>query len=313
MIATIIDSVKVSPELGLYVVTLREQQGKQSLHVFVESDEAKAMAAALDNKAVPELRTYDLLSLVIKGLSVKVNMVVVSDCHRLEDKASLSFNAKILVVNAIRQFTIGAHAPDAIAIAIFTETPIFVEESVMDISNSDALTQARINELSWLEVKDLFESESKELPSPKELNRMLLSEEVNMTGENVELVVNEVRPATLLMPLGVVILIDKQQKWHLPIWIGKTAAHTIDNLVHNIAPSNSHQILCKVVEGCSSLVSMAFINLRNEVFRAQLVFGGGDRHFGVECSASDAVITALIANAPIYAKTSLLDIVCPLD
>ena len=34
MIGTIIDSVKVSTETFLYMVTLREQQGKRSLHIL---------------------------------------------------------------------------------------------------------------------------------------------------------------------------------------------------------------------------------------------------------------------------------------
>jgi bifunctional DNase/RNase len=158
MIETIVDSVKVSLELGLYVVTLCERQGKRSLHIFVESHEAKAIAAALDKRAVFELRTYSLLSLVVKGLSARISMVVISDYNRLEDKASLSFDARILVVDGAKEFKIVSHAPDAIGIAILAEAPILVEESVMQAVNSDALTQARINELSWLEVRDAFKS-----------------------------------------------------------------------------------------------------------------------------------------------------------
>jgi len=305
MIGTIIDGVKVSLELGLYAVTLREQQGKQSLHLFVESDEAKAIAAALDDRVVPELRVYDLLSLVIKGLSARVSMIVISDFNRLKDKASLSFNADILVVNAVKKFRIAAHAPDAIAVAILTQTPIFVEESVMHASYSDALTQARINELSWLEVRDAFEFESKELHSSEELSRRLLAEEVNMTGEEVELVVHQIRHG-MLDYQHVVILTDKQQNLYLPIWMGTTSAYTVENLIRNIAIANSYQLLCKIVEGCSSVVSMAFIDLRENVYTAQLGFRSGGRRFGVECRPSDAIITALIANAPIYARKSLL-------
>lgn len=305
MIGTIIDSIKVSLELGLYVVALREQQGKRSLHIFVESDEAQAIAAALDGRVVPELGVYDLLSLVIKGLSARAGMIVISDCNRLKDKASLAFDAKILVVDGVKEFTIVSHAPDAIAIAILTQTPIFVEESVMHAVHSDALTQARINELSWLEVRDAFEFESKELRSSEELSRRLLAEGVNMTGEEVELVLDEIRH----MMLGyqhVVILTDKQQNRYLPIWMGTTPAYTIENLVRNIALANPYQLLCKIVEGCSSAVSMAFIDLREDEYTAQLIFRSGDRRFGVECRASDAIITALIANAPIYARKSLL-------
>lgn len=305
MIGTIIDSVRISSELGLYVVTLHEHQGKQSLYLFVESDEAQAIAAALDGKVVPEVGVYDLLNLVIKGLSARVSMIVVSDCSRLKGKASLSFNADILVVNAVREFRIAAHAPDAIAIAILTQTPIFVEESVMHAVHSDALTQARINELSWLEVRDAFEFESKESRSSEELNRRLPAEVVNMTGEEVELILHEIRHM-MLDYQHVVILTDKQQNRYLPIWMGTTPAYMIENLVRNITVANPHQLLCKIVEGCSSAVSMAFIDQRGDEYTAQLIFRSGDRRFGVECRSSDAIITALIANAPIYARKSLL-------
>jgi len=308
MIRTIIDSVKVSQEIFLYMVTLREQQGRRSLHMFVESDEAKAIAAAMENKVTGELsKIYDLLHLVIKGISAKVSMIVISDCTHLKDKASLFFIARIFVIDGVKKFTTVCNATDAIAIAILTQAPIFVEDSVMDMSNSDSLTQARVGELSWLELENLFEFKPEELPSPTEMNRMLLSEETNMIGEGVELVVDEVRHAILDIQ-HVVILIDKQQEWYLPIWMGKTAAYAIDNLIHNISQPDSHQLLCKIVEGCSSVVSMAFISdLKKNVYRAQLIFGSGDKHFGVECRPSDAIITALIANAPIYARKSLLN------
>jgi bifunctional DNase/RNase len=304
MIGTIIDSVRVSSELGLYVVTLREQQGKRSLHLFVESDEAKAIAAALDGRVIPELGVYDLLSLVIRGLSARVSMIVVSDCNRLKDKPSLHFNAKIHVVDCVKKFAIVSHATDAIAIAILTQTPVFVEESVMHASYSDALTQARINELSWLEVKDVFEFDSKELRSPEELSRRLLTEGVNMTGEELELVLDEIRHG-ILDYQHVVILTDKQQNRYVPIWMGTTPAYTIENLIRNIALANPYQLLCKIVEGCSSAVSMAFIDLKKDEYTAQLIFRSGDRRFGVDCRSSDAIIMALVANAPIYARKSL--------
>ena len=306
MIGTIIDSVKVSQEIPLYMVTLREQQGKRSLHILVKFDEAEAIAAALNNRTAGELSwMYDLLSLVIKGLSARVSMIVVSDCNRLKDKASLSFNAQILVVDGVKKFTIVCHAPDAIAIAILTQSPIFVEESVMDMSCSDTLTRARVDELSWLEAENVFELKSEEVPSPTEMNRMLLTDEVDMIGQEVELVVSEVRHDMLFSML---ILTDKQQKWYLPILIGWTSANIIDDLIHNITLVNSHQLLCKIVEGCRSVVSMAFISdFKENVLRAQLILGSGDRRFGVECRLADAIIMALITSAPIYARKSLLD------
>jgi bifunctional DNase/RNase len=308
MIRTIIDSVKVSQEIFLYMVTLREQQGKRSLHMFVESDEAKAIAAAMGNKVIGELsKIHDLLHLVIKGLSAKVSMIVVSDCKHLKDKASLFFTAKIFVIDGVKEFTTVCNATDAIAIAILTQAPIFVEESVMDMSNSDSLTQARVDELSWLGVEDLFELKSGELPSSTDTNRMLLSVEDDVIGQEVELVVSEVLHS-MLDYQNVVILTDKQQKWNLPIWVGQIPSYAIDNLIHNISLPDSHQLLREIVEGCQSVVSMAFISdLRKNVWRAQLIFGRRDGCFGVECRPSDAIITALTASAPIYARKSLLN------
>jgi bifunctional DNase/RNase len=306
MIGTIIDSVRVSTELGLFVVTLREQQGKRSLHIFVESDEAKAIAAALDNRVVPELGIYDLLRLVIEGLSARVGMIVVSDCNRVKDRASLDFDAKILVVDDVKKFTIVSHAQDAIVIAILTRTPIFVEESVMDISCFDELTQARINELSWLEVKNSFEFESKELPSPKQLNRMLSSQETVLTGTEVKLDVSSVG-SLLLHYQNFVLLSDQQRNCNLAILMGYSEANTIAELVQNTTPLEPHHLLYKIIEGCSSRVNMVVIHkLRESGVRAKLIYESGDRRFGVECRPSDAIAVALVAKAPIYASESAI-------
>jgi len=108
---------------------------------------------------------------------------------------------------------------------------------------------------------------------------------------------------------NVVILTDKQQNWYLPIWTDKTQAYTIENLIHNTALSDPYYLLCEIIERFSLMVSVAVISdiSKSNLFRAQLIFESGGRRFGVECRPSDAIITALIAKAPIFARESVLN------
>jgi uncharacterized protein len=88
--------------------------------------EANAIALQIENLAPPRPMTHDLLRNVIRDLQADVQKIVISD---LQDN---TFYALIYLTVRGDTVAIDARPSDAIALALRTAAPIFVEDAVID-------------------------------------------------------------------------------------------------------------------------------------------------------------------------------------
>ena len=120
-----LDPVSNSP-----IVVLKDEDEKFFLPIWVGIFEANAIALQLENVETPRPMTHDLLKSAIAQLDARVTRIVIND---LRDS---TFFAKIRVtVNRAGSDTmleLDARPSDAIALALRTEAPIFVAQSVLD-------------------------------------------------------------------------------------------------------------------------------------------------------------------------------------
>jgi bifunctional DNase/RNase len=120
-----LDPVSNSP-----IVVLKDEEEKFFLPIWVGIFEANAIALQLENVATPRPMTHDLLRNMISELEARVTRVVIND---LRDS---TFFAQIrLVVNSggtDRTLELDARPSDAIALALRTEAPIYVAQSVLE-------------------------------------------------------------------------------------------------------------------------------------------------------------------------------------
>lgn len=126
MIEVTIDSIRMSMISSQRVVILREKAAGRYLPIWIGPSEADAIAVKLQNMSVPRPLTHDLLSSVIGSLGATVAFVVVNE---LKDD---TFYAKIVLNVNGGQIEIDSRPSDAIALAVRTKSPLFVEESVLD-------------------------------------------------------------------------------------------------------------------------------------------------------------------------------------
>ena len=141
-----LDPVSNSP-----IVVLKDENEKFFLPIWVGIFEANAIALQLENISTPRPMTHDLLRNVIQDLKATVQKVVVCD---LQDNTFyaliyLSLNGDTLAVDA--------RPSDAIALALRTRAPIFVEETVIDHAKTVDFTteKADADRLhKWLESLD---------------------------------------------------------------------------------------------------------------------------------------------------------------
>jgi len=116
-----LDPVSNSP-----IVVLKDEEEKFFLPIWVGIFEANAIALQIENVATPRPMTHDLLRNVIHDLHAAVQKIVVCD---LQEN---TFYALIYLAIGGGTVSIDARPSDAIALALRTRAPIFVEDTVID-------------------------------------------------------------------------------------------------------------------------------------------------------------------------------------
>jgi len=146
-----IKGLMVDPITNVPIVILRDKDGQRVLPIWVGIFEANAIALQIENIATPRPMTHDLLRNVIEDLNASVQKIVVCD---LQEN---TFYALIYLTLNGDTVTIDARPSDAIALALRTRAPIFVEEAVIDNAktldpSSEKADAERLHK--WLEDLD---------------------------------------------------------------------------------------------------------------------------------------------------------------
>jgi bifunctional DNase/RNase len=121
-----IKGLMVDPITNMPIVILRDKDGQKVLPIWVGIFEANAIALQIENVATPRPMTHDLLRNVIHDLNATVQKIVVCD---LQEN---TFYAVIYLTLNGATVAIDARPSDAIALALRTRAPIFVEETVIE-------------------------------------------------------------------------------------------------------------------------------------------------------------------------------------
>ncbi len=121
-----IKGLMVDPITNMPIIILRDRDGQRVLPIWVGIFEANAIALQMENVSTPRPMTHDLLRNVIEDLKGQVTKILISD---LKDN---TFYALIYVEASGDMVAIDARPSDAIALALRTQAPIFVEETVID-------------------------------------------------------------------------------------------------------------------------------------------------------------------------------------
>ena len=147
----IMDSTTNAP-----VIILKDLEDKEVISLWIGLLEASAIAVELEKIDLPRPMTHDLVKNVLDSLNIKVLKVEIAD---LRDN---TFYAYIHLGMDGKTFTIDARPSDAIAIALRTKSPIYVDEKV--IKKSKKMDLESIKEVEKTdeskELKDLLEKMS---------------------------------------------------------------------------------------------------------------------------------------------------------
>ena len=147
----VIKGLMVDPVTNMPIVILRDKNGERVLPIWVGIFEANAIALQIENISTPRPMTHDLLRNVIHDLNGSVERIVVSDLKET------TFYALIYLRVGVDLVAVDARPSDAIALALRTQAPIFVEDHVIDSAKTVDLSPEPANSdrlQKWLESLD---------------------------------------------------------------------------------------------------------------------------------------------------------------
>ncbi len=126
MVEVRLTAVRVDLQSNTPVVLLQERDGARSLPIFIGAPEATAIAFALQGVAVPRPMTHDLMKDLLAALGATVTRVVVTELRES------TFYAEVHLRLGEQAIEVSSRPSDAIALAVRTHAPLFVEDELME-------------------------------------------------------------------------------------------------------------------------------------------------------------------------------------
>ena len=125
-----IAGMTMDPTSNTPIIILKLVNGEQAIPIWIGLLEATSIASALRNIKFDRPMTHDLFKNFVESLKIDVSKVEVCD---LKDN---TFYAKIYFMSEEKKFSMDARPSDAIAIALRFRAPIFVDDKVIEKSQS---------------------------------------------------------------------------------------------------------------------------------------------------------------------------------
>ena len=143
-----IRTLMMDPVTQMPIVILRDVSGDTILPIWVGPFEANAIALEIEKVSTARPMTHDLIKTLLSGLEARVQKVVVSE---LKDE---TFYALIWLEKDGQIISVDSRPSDALALALRTDCPIYVEDAVLKNSKLTSQSGDRVNNdemKRWLE------------------------------------------------------------------------------------------------------------------------------------------------------------------
>lgn len=147
-----IKGLMMDPLTNSPIVVLQDTTSETLLPIWVGIFEANAIALQIEKVDTPRPMTHDLIKAMLNHLDARVTKIVVTE---LRDN---TFYAVIFLDVAGRLITVDSRPSDAIALALRTDSPIFVTDDVITKSASTAASTLSADRSSPEEIRQWLEN-----------------------------------------------------------------------------------------------------------------------------------------------------------
>ena len=156
MIEMKVTGLTIDPFTNMPIIILKDLEEKSALPIWIGLIEASAIATELEKIKLARPMTHDLIKNVFTLININVKKVEVND---LKDN---TFFARIYLNLGDKEFIIDSRPSDAIAVALRTQAPIFVDKQVIDKSRRIDLSQEGEGEKGKQKWSEILENLSPE-------------------------------------------------------------------------------------------------------------------------------------------------------
>lgn len=169
-----------------YALIMKEVDGSRRLPIIIGAFEAQAIALEMEGVTPPRPMTHDLIKNIIEATGATLNEIYIND---LKDG---TFHAKLIFENTFNELIeVDCRPSDAIAIAVRTNAPIYVNSTILDETgvapqgDEANLTEDTNEELKFQQnkQKDLTNTKNKSEHLQKLLEKAIQDENYERAAE----------------------------------------------------------------------------------------------------------------------------------
>ena len=135
MIQMKVEGLLFDPRSNMYILLLKEIDGKATLPIWIGKPEADSIALALGKVETPRPLTHDLIKNITESLKIRITKITVTEI--LDN----TYYALVCLNDGKKETFIDSRPSDAIAVALRVNAPIFVEERVIGQKSTDELEE----------------------------------------------------------------------------------------------------------------------------------------------------------------------------
>ncbi len=110
-------------------IILKEKNGERTLPIVIGEYEAQSIALGLENIKPPRPITHDLTLSILQSCGVTMDSVLITELK------NNTYYAVIRLKKKLKYWDVDARPSDAIAMAVRSTIPIFVDEEVMKVGS----------------------------------------------------------------------------------------------------------------------------------------------------------------------------------
>jgi uncharacterized protein len=147
-----IKGLMMDPLTNSPIVVLQDTTSETLLPIWVGIFEANAIALQIEKVDTPRPMTHDLIKGMLNNLDARVSKIVVTE---LRDN---TFYALIFLEVAGKTITVDSRPSDAIALALRTDSPIFVTDEVITKSANTSATAPSADRSTPEEIRQWLEN-----------------------------------------------------------------------------------------------------------------------------------------------------------
>lgn len=146
-----VTGLTIDPFTSMPIIILKDMEEKSALPIWVGLIEASAIATELENIKLSRPMTHDLMKNMLDSLGVKIKKVTVSELH------DNTFYAHVILDQGGKELDLDSRPSDAIALALRTNAPIFVDKQVIDKSRKidmakEGIDDTGVDKQKWAEI-----------------------------------------------------------------------------------------------------------------------------------------------------------------